>query len=1371
MSGNQFGFGLLSGGGQNVTIRAPKAASLRSMTSAYGRVIPVVYGTNRVQANVIYYTDFNSIEHKSTENAGGKGGGGAKQTNIDYTYTVCVLFAISEGVVDLTSGQCWVGKNKGSASSFGLSAFTGTNSQSPFSYIATNHPTESLPYANTAYLAASAFDLGNNPALPNINVEVKGSFAGSFTGFYPLDANPATILNDIVTNSKNLGFSSIQGIDGLRTYCQAAEILISPAYVEAKPVREIIGNICKIANCGIFSSAGVLKVVPFCDASILGNGASYTPDLTPAYDLTENDFIPSGDETVRVIRKAQSDCYNHVKVSYQNRDNDYNDDVVEAKDQASIDIYGLRTMSEVQLPEVVNKDAARVIAQQILQRSISIKNTYEFRVSWRYARLEPMDIVTLTESNLGLVAEPVRIIEIEETEDGFYIKAEEANIGTHAAARYTTETSSGYSVDYNIDPADTNSPVIFEPPASLSGNPQLWIAASGGSNWGGCNVYVSDDDATYKLVGKISGKARHGVTVGGISNVASPDTTSSLNVNLSVSNGALAPATLQAANDLTTLCYLDGELISYRDSTLTSANNYTLAYLIRGAYGSPISSHASSSKFARLDDSIFKYDYDKKFVGRTIYLKFQSFNIYGGGIQDLGSLSHYTYTFAGAQIPNVPNLFLQQPFTGDSAKFKWGAVDGAVKYYVEVKRIVSSAYVTLRTLYTQDLQYEYTWQDSIADGGPYRAITLFVTAIAQNGQSGVAAVQAANNPVPDALSGISITGGYSLFSVSFNADTSPDVMGYQIWMSPTSGFTPSGGNLVYDGTSNSRTIFADAAGTVIPTTATTYYFRVAAYDKFGKTSLNVSSEISATSLTLAAGINANDITAAMIAAGALDMTKFASGIRPPRVVTSLPTIDGTTYKNQDLVTLTTDGKLYRAVDGSWSRAVDGADITADTITAAQIAAGAIGVNELAAGAVTADKLFVGTKGAAINSDPSCVDATAWGNTGSVYSIATITDGIFGNSVLRSSTTRNTSWPTSQIFNITAGKTYRVQCWARAVNSGAGTLYMRCYRQNSAGTELSPSGAGSVGVEGVTVPTSWTQFVGTFVAENNTAKGYLAAPMNWGGTANTAYIELQDFRIEEMLPATLIKDGAITTNKIAALAIDAGKIASDTITAAQIAANTITGNKIAAATIEGSNIAAETITAGNIAAGAITASEIAAETITTDRLIIGSVSSHSSSNTTSGSFSVSTSGSSSIATYGNFVVASNTKTYNGSALLYTVQFRMRFATKNTLPAGNYEVIFNTSDLYQDNGSGGSLSLVGAPSTWRGLMYLTPSSSYDWRGSVSIVLPNTSYTGTRRLYFDNPIMIVQVPSPSSITGGIDGSDYPFMVTTASFTEIKV
>lgn len=80
---------------------------------------------------------------------------------------------------------------------------------------------------------------------------------------------------------------------------------------------------------------------------------------------------------------------------------------------------------------------------------------------------------------------------------------------------------------------------------------------------------------------------------------------------------------------------------------------------------------------------------------------------------------------------------------------------------------------------------------------------------------------------------------------------------------------------------------------------------------------------------------------------------FASGITPVEIVGTLPTTGN--FEGR-VVFLTTDEKLYRHTGSVFTKATDGSDITANTITAGQIAVGAIGADQIAANAIVADKI-------------------------------------------------------------------------------------------------------------------------------------------------------------------------------------------------------------------------------------------------------------------------------------------------------------------------------------------------------------------------------------------------------------------------------
>ena len=117
---------------------------------------------------------------------------------------------------------------------------------------------------------------------------------------------------------------------------------------------------------------------------------------------------------------------NWLSLEYMDSGNSYNPQLVAVFDQGLIDQYGIRSEPPVQAHEFTNPASAGIAAQLLLQRKAYIRNTYRFKLGWRYALLEPMDIVQVTDATLGLEQKAVRITAIEEDDNGeLTITAEE----------------------------------------------------------------------------------------------------------------------------------------------------------------------------------------------------------------------------------------------------------------------------------------------------------------------------------------------------------------------------------------------------------------------------------------------------------------------------------------------------------------------------------------------------------------------------------------------------------------------------------------------------------------------------------------------------------------------------------------------------------------------------------------------------------------------------------------------------------------------------------------------------------------------------------------------------------------------------------
>lgn len=830
-------------GGKSSTISTSeqRILSLQVQQSSQGLTLPVVYGRARVAGNLVWYGDFTTYEHKTTTRQGGKGGGGVKQEDVKYTYEAAVMMALCEGEIKGVT-RIWRDKEKfSSPASLRLTLYKGGEEQPVWPHLQqAKHAAQAISYSGTAYLCSPNYELTKSAQIYSHNFEVDGKLGYSTS---IVDANPRDIIRDLLTNQKygcgfpveNLGDTDVYG-----TYCRAAGIFLSPVYSEQQEAQRNIAELLEQTNSAAVFSQGRLKIVPYGDSGLSGNGATYIPNLTPLYDLSDDDFIVSGaEDPVRVERKTNADAYNQVQIEYLDRANDYNIAVAEAKDQANIEQYGIRPKDAVKMHGICDAKVARQVAQLLLQRALYVRNEYEFKLGWKYCLLEPMDLVTLTDGGLGLDKTPVRITEIEEDEDGVLnVKAEDFPFGTASATEYPTQQSLGYSADYNVSPGNAHAPVMFEAPLQLTGGePEIWLATAGGDMWGGAEVWISTNGDSYTRVGAVSGKARYGSLTAALPAGAVFDRANTLGVEIGA--GQLTGGTEQDSRDLLTLCYADGEFLAYETAELKGVGRYVLGNLTRGAYGSNIDRHEAGRPFVRVDESLFKYPVPRDWIGRTVWVKLVSHNVFGSGAQDLAEVPAYSYRIIGAPLGQVANLRLTSSWAyGREAVLAWDKLDGADTYDVEIYAAGSQTRLRAINGITAN-SYTYTLADMKADGGQVRNVVFKVRGRAVTGKTGAWAQVVAQNPQLKALTGIQIDSGLRQAFFQCERPSEEDFAGIILWVSDNPACPTVDANRVYDGAETFVTI-AKCNGNPLGG-GKTYYVRAAGYDSFDKTGLQVSS--------------------------------------------------------------------------------------------------------------------------------------------------------------------------------------------------------------------------------------------------------------------------------------------------------------------------------------------------------------------------------------------------------------------------------------------------------------------------------------------------------------------------------------------------
>lgn len=289
-------------------------------------------------------------------------------------------------------------------------------------------------------------------------------------------------------------------------------------------------------------------------------------------------------------------------------------------------------------------------------------------------------------------------------------------------------SASGGGFDPNVDPGPVNPPAIFEPPEAIipGSAPQVWVAASGGANWGGALVSISFDGTNYDTIGTITSAAYQGLLTANLPAATGLDFANTLAIDLTESEGIFPTAATHAdAVALRTLSYVcaafsttapsNGELLAYGAVSATGTYTNNLTYLERGAYGTTGSAHATGDFYSRIDlgevdtppNSVVTYNLPTQYIGATIWLKLQSFNVFGNALEDISTVTAYEYVPSGSGygggsggVPAAPTGLSGSSRSGVGNTLTWNANSSGdhVTNYVILRRVhATGSYASIGT--------------------------------------------------------------------------------------------------------------------------------------------------------------------------------------------------------------------------------------------------------------------------------------------------------------------------------------------------------------------------------------------------------------------------------------------------------------------------------------------------------------------------------------------------------------------------------------------------------------------------------------------------------------------------------------------------
>lgn len=561
------------GGGGGSRFEGPRLKDLNVQSSAYGEVVPLVYGTLRLPGNVVWSSGLK--ENRSEETQGG-GKGSPSVTSVTFTYTASFAVALSGRPIE-DVGRIWAdGKLlRNSAGTLGeagsLRIYKGGEDQDIDPLI---EATEGIDNANAFRgLSLVVFEdlaLGEYAnRIPNLTFEVIGDGGN--------DIALENIVGDICTRA------GIAEIDASELDQRVR------GYIVSGPVaaRAVLEQLADMYQFDMAEQEGVLSFRKLSRSSVV--------------TLTGDDFGRRDEAKTRISRTQELELPREVGLGYLDPARDYQWGLQRAR---RLNSPGERVLNKsVQL--VLSAAEAKAIAENGLDVAWKRRLLINFHLPARFSDLAPGDVITLP-----LKKRMVKILLQEVENAGMTLECQGISYGEDVPGRDTV-ADSGTSPGQVVLPLQDTVLSLMDMPLIRAENTNVpmifWAASHGEGRWPGAALFVSRDAGdSYQQLDQTVIAAVTGTvdTVLGQGSAAFWDEVNDLLVDLD-EEGVLESQTRTAVLNGANLAWVGGEIIQFRNATQEMDGRYRLSGLLRGRRGTEYkkAGHMASEKFILLSES------------------------------------------------------------------------------------------------------------------------------------------------------------------------------------------------------------------------------------------------------------------------------------------------------------------------------------------------------------------------------------------------------------------------------------------------------------------------------------------------------------------------------------------------------------------------------------------------------------------------------------------------------------------------------------------------------------------------------------------------------------------------------------------------
>ena len=564
-------------------IVGPRLNDKQIIVSTYGNQIPLVYGPeNRLSGNVIWSTGL--IETEEEEESGGKGGGGSSTTTYSYRISLALNMAVFGtavsriwcnnklvyNVADATMALPAVSDTTGQTvtKAFGTHAVFDQLTFYPGSAVQVADPViesykgvgQTPAYRHTAYIVIKDLqlaDFGNR--LPNIEVEFSGH----------AEITVGQILHDI---------------------CNRVDVLNTSVAGLIQPVKGFIVGRASNAS-GAIAPLGMAYHFDMAEQHGQVRFVKRARAMKAVIPIDDMGCRGGSENPIEPIRHAIGTTINmpkEVSVSFADPALDY-----QSNAQRAIRDKGTAASNQSnEFPLTLDADEAARIAWRMLWSPWSARKTAQFRVSDKWVRRDPGDIIGIPVSDQIV---PYKLIRAMRGDNGiidYEMQRDDPEIYNSNA------TGIDGSIPANIVrfPGETRLILMDMPIArDLDDNTGFyWAVTAESTGWRGASVLRSSDGGTtYTTMSDVFRRTIIGDVASALPSGPTDywDRGNTLTVVLDYDGHTLESKTEDQVLNGSNAFWLgsadgqDGEIVQFATATLTAPNTYELSDLLRGRLG------------------------------------------------------------------------------------------------------------------------------------------------------------------------------------------------------------------------------------------------------------------------------------------------------------------------------------------------------------------------------------------------------------------------------------------------------------------------------------------------------------------------------------------------------------------------------------------------------------------------------------------------------------------------------------------------------------------------------------------------------------------------------------------------------------------